>query len=51
MRRKIVLALLILLAVALVLAQSWETIRFAIIRATVGYDLPGWLQAFLWGWW
>lgn len=50
MKRKIILAILICITLALALWQSWDIIRFAIIRATVRLPLPGWLQAIIWGW-
>lgn len=50
MKRKIIIAVLIVTTLAIALWQSWDIIRFAIIRATVHLPLPGWLQAFIWGW-
>ena len=50
MRKKIILIILIALSLAVALWYSWGFFRLAIIRATIDYPLPGWLQALIWGW-
>lgn len=48
--RKVVLAILIAISLILALLYSYRLFRLAIIRATLEWDLPGWLQAMIWGW-
>lgn len=50
MRRKIILAILVAATLAATLWYSYDILRLGIIRATIHLPLPGWLQAFLWGW-
>lgn len=50
MRRKIILIILIALSLAVALGYSYEFFRLAIIRATIDYPLPGWIQNLIWGW-
>lgn len=50
MRRKVIIAVLIVIALAIALVMSYDYLRLSIIRATMGLPLPGWLQALLWGW-
>lgn len=50
MKRKIILAMLIIIALVAALVYSWDLFRLAIIRATIDLPLPGWLQAIIWGW-
>ena len=48
--RKVVLAILIAVTHLLALLYSYRIFRLAIIRETLEWDLPGWLQAWIWGW-
>lgn len=50
MKRKIILAMLIIIALVAALGYSWGFFRLAIIRATINLPLPGWLQNIIWGW-
>lgn len=49
--KKWILAIAIVLAVIVAIVYSFETYgRLLLIRWTMNMDLPGWLQALLWGW-
>lgn len=50
MKRKIILAMLIVIALAAALVYSWDLFRLAIIRETIHLPLPGWILSLLWGW-
>lgn len=50
MNKKLILAVLIAVTFFLALRYSYGFFRLDIIRASMGWDLPGWLQAWLWGW-
>ena len=49
-KQKWILAVLIAASFILALRYSYEFFRLDIIRASLEWDLPGWLQAWLWGW-
>lgn len=49
-KKKWILVVLIAASLLLALSYSYEFFRLAIIRATLEWDLPGWLQAWIWGW-
>ena len=49
--RKWILAIAIVIAVIVAIVYSFETYgRLLLIRWTINMDLPGWLQALIWGW-
>lgn len=48
--KKWILVVLIAASILLALLYSYRIFRLAIIRATLELDLPGWLQALIWGW-
>ena len=49
--RKWILAIAIVIAVIVAIVYSFETYgRLLLIRWTMNMDLPGWLQALIWGW-
>ena len=49
--KKWILAIAIVIAVIVAIVYSFETYgRLLLIRLTMNMDLPGWLQALLWGW-
>lgn len=48
--RRVVLAILVAVSLILALLYSYRFFRLAIIRETLEWDLPGWLQAIIWGW-
>lgn len=49
--KKWILAITIVLAVIVAIVYSFETYgRLLLIRWTMHMNLPGWLQALLWGW-
>lgn len=50
MKRKIILAMLIFIALVAALGYSYGFLRLAIIRATINLPLPGWIQNLIWGW-
>nr|DAP13299.1 MAG TPA: hypothetical protein [Caudoviricetes sp.] len=50
MKRKIILAILIGVTLAVALGYSYEFFRLAIIRSTINLPLPGWIQNLIWGW-
>ena len=50
MKRKIILAMLIIIALVAALVYSWGFFRLGIIKATVHLPLPWWLQNIIWGW-
>lgn len=49
-KKKWILAVLIAVTFILALRYSYGFFRLDIIRASLEWDLPGWLQAWLWGW-
>ena len=49
-KKKWILAVLIAASLLLALLYSYRIFRLAIIRETLEWDLPGWLQAWIWGW-
>ena len=49
-KNKWILAVLIAASFLLALRVSYEFFRLEIIRASLEWDLPGWLQALIWGW-
>lgn len=49
-KKKWILAVLIAVSFILALRYSYGFFRLDIIRASLGCDLPGWLQAWVWGW-
>lgn len=49
-KRKRILAVLIAASLLLTLWYSWRVLRLEIIRASLAWDLPGWIQALIWGW-
>lgn len=50
MKRKIGISMLLAISLAAALYISYDYFRLAIIRATVGLPMPGWLLALIWGW-
>ncbi|MDD6966372.1 MAG: hypothetical protein PUK18_02560 [Firmicutes bacterium] len=49
--RKWILAIAIVIAVIVAIVYSFDTYgRLLLIRWTMNMDLPGWLQALIWGW-
>ena len=55
MLKKVLIAILLLLAIALLvfllpLVCEVLGLRIWLIKATIQYDLPMWLQMWLWGW-
>lgn len=49
--KKWILAIAIVIAVIVAIVYSFETYgRLLLIRWTMNMDLPGWLQALIWGW-
>lgn len=49
--KKWILAIAIVIAVIVAIVYSFDTYgRLLLIRWTINMDLPGWLQALLWGW-
>ena len=48
--KKWILAVLIAASLFLALLYSYRFIRLEIIRASLEWDLPGWLQVLIWGW-
>ena len=49
--KKWILAIAIVIAVIVAIVYSFETYgRLLLIRWTINMDLPGWLQALIWGW-
>lgn len=48
--RRVVLAILVTVSLILALLYSYRFFRLAIIRETLEWDLPGWLQALILGW-
>lgn len=48
--KKIVLAILVAISLILALWYSYGFFRLEIVRASLELYLPGWLQAWLWGW-
>lgn len=49
--KKWIIAIAIVIAVIVAIVYSFETYgRLLLIRWTMNMDLPGWLQALLWGW-
>ena len=48
--RKVVIAILIAISLILALWYSYRFFRLEIIRSSIEWDLPGWLQAWIWGW-
>lgn len=49
-KKKWILSVLIAASLLLALLYSYGFFRLAIIRETLEWDLPGWLQAWIWGW-
>ena len=51
-RKKIILAVAIIASLVFAILYSCHSyFRLLLIRWTMNMDLPGWLQALLWGWW
>lgn len=50
MKRKVIIAVLIVFSLAAAIGFTYDSFRLAIIRATMRLPLPGWLQAIIWGW-
>lgn len=49
--KKWILAIAIVIAVIVAIVYSFDTYgRLLLIRWTINMDLPGWLQALIWGW-
>ena len=48
--KKWILAVLIAASLLLALWYSYRIFRLEIIRASLEWDLPGWLQVWIWGW-
>lgn len=48
--RKIILSVLIAVTCILALRYSYGFFRLEIILASLEWDLPGWIQALVWGW-
>ena len=49
--KKWILAIAIVIAVIVAIVYSFDTYgRLLLIRWTMNMDLPGWLQAMIWGW-
>lgn len=49
--KKWILAIAIVIAVIVAIVYSFDTYgRLLLIRWTMNMDLPGWLQALIWGW-
>lgn len=48
--KKWILAVLIAVTFILALRYSYGFFRLDIIRYSLELDLPGWLQALIWGW-
>lgn len=49
-KKKWILAVLIAVSFIVALWYSYRFFRLEIIRASMELDLPGWLQALIWGW-
>ena len=49
-KKKWILVVLIAVTLLLALWYRYGFFRLAIIRETLEWDLPGWLQALTWGW-
>lgn len=49
-KKKWILAVLISVSFIVALWYSYRFFRLAIIRETLEWDLPGWLQVWIWGW-
>lgn len=49
-KKKWILAVLIAVAFILALWYSYRFFRLEIIRASLEWDLPGWLLDLIWGW-
>lgn len=49
-KKRWILAVLIAVTFIVALRFSYELFRLDIIRASLEWDLPGWIQALLWGW-
>lgn len=49
-KKKWILSVLIAVAFILALQFSYEFFRLDIIRSSLEWDLPGWLQVWIWGW-
>lgn len=50
MKKKIIIAVAVVLALILAFAYDFLGIRFLLIRATMNTNLPLWLKTLLWGW-
>lgn len=48
--KKWILAVLIAVSFILAIWYSYGFFRLEIIPASLEWDLPGWIQAWLWGW-
>lgn len=48
--KKWILAVLIAAAFVLTIWYSYGFFRLEIIRESLEWDLPGWIQSWLWGW-
>lgn len=48
--KKWILAVLIAVSFIVALWYSYRFFRLEIIRASLEWDLPGWLQVWIWGW-
>ncbi len=49
-RKKTLLLIMIAVTLLLALCYSYGFFRLDIIRESLEWDLPGWLQALIWGW-
>lgn len=49
-KKKWILAVLIAVAFIMALRYSYRFFRLEIIRASLEWDLPRWLQVLIWGW-
>lgn len=48
--KKILIAIAITVALVFAIWYSFRFFRLEIIRASLEWDLPWWLQALIWGW-
>lgn len=48
--KKLILAVLIAVSLLLALWYSYRIFRLEIIRASLEWDFPVWLQVLIWGW-
>ena len=49
-KKKLILSTLISASLLLAIWYSYRFFRLEIIRASLEWDLPGWIKSWLWGW-